>query len=103
MGTVVRDAHSTEIRGSHTIKCAKKESIICDFILPNAALKTPNLGFVFEVPVFVDRGNQRISMPSSELLYFKLKDVPRSDLSICDKLRLSITTIAKQFGYSPTK
>lgn len=86
------------IKGIRKVDCTAKQTIVCDFTIPNAALENPDLGFVLEVPVFVNRNGKQIPMPSSSLLYFKLKDIPQSDFSSWKKLWLYIGAIADWFS-----
>lgn len=87
------------IKSIRKLNCSTKQTIVCNFTVPNEALKNPNLAFVLNVPVMVNRNGKLMPMPSSSLLYFQLKDIPQSDISSWHKLWFYIDTIVKQIGW----
>lgn len=76
------DRSSTEIGGGREVKCDRGQTVVCAFTVPDAALQNPDYGFVMYSPTFTMIDGQKQYMPSGSFLYFKLKDVPPSDISI---------------------
>lgn len=60
-------------------------------------LEALDLEFVLTIPVFINNNDQKIAMPSANMLYFNLKDIPVSHVSKWEKLWLSVEAIAKWF------
>jgi hypothetical protein len=84
----IEDAGMT-INGIRQLDCTTDKTVLCRFIVSDEMLlETPDLGFVLTIPVISELNGKRIPMPSADTLYFNLKDIPASEVSIWEKLWL---------------
>lgn len=82
LSSVKIDQNSTEIGGGREITCDRDQTIVCTFTVTDAALQNPDYGVVMYSPAFTMVNGQKQYMPSGSFLYFKLKDVPLSEISV---------------------
>ena len=77
LGLIHLEKMSATIKRLRKVPCkAQVNHVLCDFTVPKQALANPELGFIFEVPVFVEMNGTFRAMPSTDFRFFRLKDVP---------------------------
>jgi hypothetical protein len=97
LSSVQIETEGTAITGIRPLDCTTGQTMMCSFTVSDVMLENPDLGFVLTIPVFITSNGQKIAMPSVDMLYFNLKDIPASEVSRWEKWWSYFEVIARRF------